>query len=767
MLKKAVALLLIILAIYWSFSALIPHYVSNTDSAKTTFSVDRALQHLEEISAQPHYFGSPEHDRVKDYLIKQLENLGLEVQVQKGYSYDKKWKCLVKVENILAKIEGSDNTKALMLLSHYDSNPHSSLGASDDGSGIVTILEGLRAFLSNKKKPKNDIVILFSDAEELDLNGAHLFVTEHPWAKDIGLILNFEARGSGGPSYTLIETNGGNHNMIEGFKKSNPDYPVANSLMYSVYKMLPNDTDLTPMKEEGNIEGFNFAFIDDHFDYHTALDNYARLDRNTLEHQGSYLMPLLNYFSNADLKDMKSNFDDVYFNVPLLKLISYPFAWIIPMLVLTIILFLWLLIDGLRKKAIGGKDILKGFVPFLLVLIINGLIGYFGWNLLKSIYPQYGEILHGFPYNGHDYIWAFSFLSMGICFLVYHKFSRSENTGSLMIAPLFFWLVICSAVAFKLKGAAFFIIPLIFGLISLYFINKQKTPYLFLLVFLAGPALFILSPFVLMFPVGLGLKMLLASTIFITLIFGLLVSVFGYFDKRKQLSYILFLIALGFFISAHINSSFNEDRPKPNSLVYVFDADSKTAIWATYDHLLDEWTKSLITDHPEESPDGNDVAFRSKYNNQFSFTKTAAIKSLPSSKLNIIKDTLVGENRRIELMMVLQRPVNRVDIYSDTLAVFNSFKINDIDLVNEPVTNSEFNKRVTRSLLRLYITDEDSIKLDFSVPKNQKTEFEIFESSYDLLQNPIFNIPQRPKTMIPKPFVLNDAIIVKKTIAFE
>jgi Zn-dependent M28 family amino/carboxypeptidase len=50
-------------------------------------------------------------------------------------------------------------------------------------------------FIYDKKKIKNDIIILFSDAEELGLNAA-LFVTQHKWAKDIGLVLNFEARGS-------------------------------------------------------------------------------------------------------------------------------------------------------------------------------------------------------------------------------------------------------------------------------------------------------------------------------------------------------------------------------------------------------------------------------------------------------------------------------------------------------------------------------------------------------------------------------------------
>jgi hypothetical protein len=41
-------------------------------------------------------------------------------------------------------------------------------------------------------------------------------------------------------------------------------FPVSNSLMYSIYKMLPNDTDLTVL-ENKSIQGYNFAFIDDHY----------------------------------------------------------------------------------------------------------------------------------------------------------------------------------------------------------------------------------------------------------------------------------------------------------------------------------------------------------------------------------------------------------------------------------------------------------------------------------------------------------------------
>jgi hypothetical protein len=65
-------------------------------------------------------------------------------------------------------------------------------------------------------KTQNDIIIL-SDAEELGLNSCCFVVTQHQWAKDIGLVLNFEARGSSGPSYMLMETNKGNAGLVKEF----------------------------------------------------------------------------------------------------------------------------------------------------------------------------------------------------------------------------------------------------------------------------------------------------------------------------------------------------------------------------------------------------------------------------------------------------------------------------------------------------------------------------------------------------------------------
>lgn len=64
---------------------------------------------------------------------------------------------------------------------------------------------------------------------------------EHPAAKDVKAVFNFEARGSGGP-VVMFETSNDNGSLIREFAGATQN-PVANSLSYEIYKRLPNDTD--------------------------------------------------------------------------------------------------------------------------------------------------------------------------------------------------------------------------------------------------------------------------------------------------------------------------------------------------------------------------------------------------------------------------------------------------------------------------------------------------------------------------------------------
>ena len=265
-LSTTVSILLIFLTCLYALTGIMPRAIVSDSVPETEFSVSLALDHLKVIAEKPHYVGAEYHKVVREYLVSELEKLGLEVEIQEEEVLGKKFRTGTHVKNIVARVRGRDTGKALLLLSHYDSEVHSSFGASDAGSGVVTILEGLRAYLAQGEQPRNDIIVLISDAEELGLLGAEAFVDKHRWFKDLGLVLNFEARGSGGPAFMFVETNRGNEKLIQAFDAAKTTFPVSNSLLYSIYKLMPNDTDLTAFRKFGNIQGYNFAFIDDHFD---------------------------------------------------------------------------------------------------------------------------------------------------------------------------------------------------------------------------------------------------------------------------------------------------------------------------------------------------------------------------------------------------------------------------------------------------------------------------------------------------------------------
>lgn len=770
---SAISFIIIIIAIYWSLNYLMPIKTTDLNTPKTEFSTERALIHLKEITQKPHFVGTENHAEVRNYIVAELEKLGLTVEVQTQIAINSKWRAGTNTKNILAKIKGTENGKALLLLTHYDSAVHSSLGAADAGSGVVVILEGVRAYLENNPKPKNDIIILISDAEEVGLLGASAFVNHHPWTKNVGLVLNFEARGSGGPSYILMETNGGNKNLVQAFNKANPKYPVGNSLLYSIYKMLPNDTDLTVFREDANISGYNFAFLDDHFDYHTAQDTYERLDRNTLQHQADYLMPLLYYFADANLENLTAQEDYVFFNFPSLGLVNYPFSWVTPILAVTIIVFFILLFIGLKRKKLHLKSIAIGFIPFLFSLIVTGLITFFGWKLLLKIHPQYNDILHGFTYNGHFYIAAFITLAIWFTLRTYNKYNQKNNATNLLVAPIFIWILINLAVALYLPGAGFLIIPVVIALIILgvlIFIEEKKANKIILFSFLVIPILIIFAPLIQVFPVGLGLKMTVVSTTFTVLILGVLIPIFTSYKHLKKISHVFLLIGILSLISASFLSGYSEDRKQPNSILYVFDANNNEAFWASYNTKVDEFTQQYLGADPTKGSFTKNSS-ASKYGTNFKMHKKAELINIKQPIVEIVGDTIVGDARKIHLKITPQRKANRLELISNNTIHFKSITINGEKLEAKKGKDFLFTTKKSRHILTYHFTEKDrSLEIKFIIPKDEKPELEFLEASYDLFTNTLIkkisnNPNPRNKIMMPMPFVLSDAVVIKNKIS--
>ena len=60
---------------------------TDDDAPLAEFSTQRAMEQVKEIAKKPHFVSSENHDIVANYLVKELQNLGLETSIQEGYSF--------------------------------------------------------------------------------------------------------------------------------------------------------------------------------------------------------------------------------------------------------------------------------------------------------------------------------------------------------------------------------------------------------------------------------------------------------------------------------------------------------------------------------------------------------------------------------------------------------------------------------------------------------------------------------------------------------
>lgn len=269
----------------------------------TVFSAERAMADVREIARRPHPVGSPDHARVQALLLQRMTALGLQTSTQTGpmspgaVAYLKRMggdaaAADFSATNLIGVLPGSDPAlPAVALMAHYDTVPKSP-GAADDTTGVAAVLEAVRA-LEARGRPARTLVVLFTDSEELGLDGAHNFWSGHPLRDRIGAVINLEARGGGGRAM-MFETGTGNAETIALFSRAGVRATggvTSNSLAVFVYSLMPNGTDFTVPKERG-AQGINLAFIGRPAQYHSPLATPAALDRGSLQHIGSQALEM-------------------------------------------------------------------------------------------------------------------------------------------------------------------------------------------------------------------------------------------------------------------------------------------------------------------------------------------------------------------------------------------------------------------------------------------------------------------------------------------
>ncbi|TZG27730.1 M20/M25/M40 family metallo-hydrolase [Sphingomonas montanisoli] len=361
-------------AFVWVVLASIPPAARGADTPPTEFSAIRAMEVVRAVGHEPHVTGSDADARVRAWLATRLRDLGADVSEQTvpldGKPRQRLAKWLgrpadgVTGTNIVARLPGRDPAlPAVAIMAHHDSVAGSP-GAADDGIGVATAVEALRAIRATGRPPERDVLLILTDGEEIGLSGAKVFFKGHPLAGRVGALVNLDSRGAGGRA-NMFETGRGNGAMMRLYAGAIAR-PAANSVSVLVYDRMPNSTDYTPAKARG-VPGFNIAPLDRAWTYHSPLSTPAALDPGTLQDMGDQTLGVIRAMAFAS--DLPAREPDAAFADLMGRwMIVYPVGWGWAVLgVALLLLFMPSRSSRAEARAVGGRDRLSTS------LVMNGV----------------------------------------------------------------------------------------------------------------------------------------------------------------------------------------------------------------------------------------------------------------------------------------------------------------------------------------------------------------------------------------------------------
>ena len=460
------------------------------------FSAQRVSDDLRVISKEPHSIQHPKARKVLgEFLFHRLQQMGGDTQI-------------IEYDTIPAKIGGEfsysdiysvfnpplpdSSVSYVLLVAHYDSRYRQfvgkdtvfSYGAADDGYGLGVILELVSGALQFRDEWKQGVKVLFTDAEEHNLDGMKSAWKENPEIfSGVNFVVNVEARGVKGPAL-LFETSPGNGKVLELYGEA--ERPSGMSLTSFVYNFLPNDTDFSVVKD--SIPGMNFAVIDNLRHYHTDLDNYSNISLKSIQHYGDQLQPVLRkYLVNGEYSApdaLVCDKDVVFFTLPVLGMFVFSKTGYLLVNLLVYALFLFVLYIYVRYKMIPLRGVLKAFLHVVLFAVASFALGV----AIAYVAAEYSGFKFDFlelKYIEKDYRIALAaFLVQLVWILVFCRLQERKDKYYVwkMLLGTNLLVFLLSLVLFCVAGENFFLlVPLASASVAMFFSVAKNFKWLYLI----------------------------------------------------------------------------------------------------------------------------------------------------------------------------------------------------------------------------------------------------------------------------------------------
>lgn len=187
---------------------------------------------------------------------------------------------IVKVRNVLGKIEGNNPEEIVVVGGHYDhvgaSKGYIWNGSDDNASGSVGVMTIAKAFAASGIKPEKTIIFALWTGEEYGLYGSEYFADKYEAIDDVVLYLNYDMisrndySDSLGVTANLLYTTGYSQ-LEEWTKKYNSDLSLGLDMKYSSEELPGGGSDHASFADVGiPVFYFDTGF---HPDYHGVSDH--------------------------------------------------------------------------------------------------------------------------------------------------------------------------------------------------------------------------------------------------------------------------------------------------------------------------------------------------------------------------------------------------------------------------------------------------------------------------------------------------------------
>lgn len=545
------------------------------------FSSERAMLHVRALAARPRPAGSAGHRAAREYIVATLRaTAGLEVEIRStsatstryGLPYD-----AARVHNIVATIPGTDASRRIVLLAHYDT-VLTTPGAGDDAAGVATLLEAARA-LAVDYGGGPDVMLLFTDAEEVGALGAEAFLASDGFDPKRMTVLNFDSRGTGG-ACALIETAGGEGSLVRAIAGSKA--PVAmSSLLPALARLHGVGTDFRPFREAG-ASGLNFALVEGVARYHTPADTADALDRESVGSQGEAAVALVRELGNAARASRSGPVS--YFTVPLAGLVVYRRLLDVAAAILATVLVVFGLIISMRRKESSWRALGASALVTIAAVALAGGASHFAWRLVRIMGGGPAAGLAE-PYDPVPYRFALVLLAVGTALGVARIARRLGVAQPTTLVPLFALAVLWALVR-RLPGASYLLaLPILFIALHALLRSREKS----LRVRALGVAIAALPIVLVWAPVPYfvlsGLRLSAAGMAGALAAFAALLCA-AVFERARfavdgRLAAALIALAVVAAGIGATGTSASPRTPRPASFAYAVDVDAGKAFWVS------------------------------------------------------------------------------------------------------------------------------------------------------------------------------------------